>query len=136
MLIRERITCEDPLLLTMTANRMCQRRGELSFSVNGMTNVFVWLWLGKMKQDIVVRSNFSHNLSSRLEKYKICIQEKVDGTNVGVHFDSEYVPICQKRRFVFFGYVSFVYVFVWLYFSALAHPSHKNNAGFVFERFL
>ncbi len=32
-----------------------------------------------------------------LKQYKVVIQEKVDGTNVGVHFEQDYVPVCQKR---------------------------------------
>ena len=28
---------------------------------------------------------------------RICIQEKVDGTNVSVHFEADWVPTVQKR---------------------------------------
>lgn len=27
----------------------------------------------------------------------VVVQEKVDGTNVGVHFEEDWVPVCQKR---------------------------------------
>ncbi len=30
-------------------------------------------------------------------KYRIVVQEKVDGTNVGVHFEQPWVPVPQKR---------------------------------------
>jgi ATP-dependent RNA circularization protein (DNA/RNA ligase family) len=30
-------------------------------------------------------------------KYRVVIQEKVDGTNVGVHFEEPWVPVPQKR---------------------------------------
>lgn len=49
-----------------------------------------------------VFSQFEHCCSVEVPKnwlkdYRVVIQEKVDGTNVGIHFESEYVPVCQKR---------------------------------------